>query len=80
MKCHCCDAEVADSEDKTLAEARWGWVYDTDPGWVDRLGNPLPSAFYACSDCSDPTMRDAWGFIRSQSHARANKPAQRARR
>jgi hypothetical protein len=67
MKCHGCDAEVPDSKDETLAAARWGWMWGNDPAMVDGAGNFIPSAYYACPDCSEVDMRDAWARVRAQT-------------
>lgn len=70
MKCKCCDAEVADDKDETLAAARWGWVMAPDPGLgIDHTGEPIPGWWYACPDCSDPDRRDAWADVRRMMEA-----------
>ena len=69
MKCKRCDAEVADAEEATLAAAGWGWTLAQDFGF-DANGL-IPGYWYACPDCSDDDMKDAFSFVRRElAHGR----------
>lgn len=65
MRCKGCYAEVADDRSETLAAARWGWMMAPDPGLGYDAYGPLPGWFYACPDCSDSDMKDAWASHRT---------------
>lgn len=67
MKCKRCDAEVADERYETLAAARWGWTPAPDPGLGDDGYGPIPGWWYACPDCSDEDMKDAWAWVREET-------------
>lgn len=65
VKCKWCDATVADSSDAALAATRWGWTLAPDFGGL--------GFWYACPECSDDNMKDAFVSARHAQGAKGNK-------
>ncbi len=77
LQCKCCDATVADEQEDTLADARWGWTMAPDPGLGEDRHGPIPGWFYACPDHSDDDMKDAWSYVRKQRERTLSQPGGR---